>query len=130
MVEKKKKSSTKRFGPRYGRKLKEKVADIEAGHRGRHKCPYCGKNGIKRLSIGIWFCRLCKVKFASKAYSIDSKMITKDVEEEPSKKDKENSEKSKDAETDVHETQEVSESKKILEPKEITKKEGEEDGKV
>ena len=96
MAEKKKKSSTKRFGTRYGRKLKEKVADIESGHRGRHKCPYCGKNGIKRLSSGIWFCRLCEVKFASDAYSISSKMITKNIEKKSSENIKEKSSKPKE----------------------------------
>jgi large subunit ribosomal protein L37Ae len=76
MADKKKNTSTKRFGTRYGRSLKDKVADMESGHRGRHKCPYCGKNGIKRLAAGIWTCRICNVKFAGNAYSISSKMIS------------------------------------------------------
>ena len=77
-----KKLTTKRFGTRYGRSLKEKVADIESGYRGRHNCPYCGKKGIKRLALGIWFCKLCKVKFAGKAYSFNKKSVKQEVNEE------------------------------------------------
>lgn len=77
-VKKRKKSSTKRFGARYGRRLKEKVAEIEAGHRGRHKCPYCSKKNVKRLAAGIWFCKSCKVKFAGRAYSIGKKKAVKE----------------------------------------------------
>lgn len=95
MADKKKKLSTKRFGPRYGRRLKEKLAEIESGHRGRHKCPYCGKKGIKRLALGIWTCRLCKVKFAGKAYSMGKKMITREV---PKKVEKEAPKKTEEKE--------------------------------
>jgi|APSaa5957512576_1039674.scaffolds.fasta_scaffold168543_1 large subunit ribosomal protein L37Ae len=84
----KKRDSTKRFGPRYGRKLKEKLADAEAGHRGRHKCPYCGKNNARRLSAGIWTCKSCNVKFTGKAYSISNKLITAEVVEEKPKSEK------------------------------------------
>ncbi len=77
----KKSESTKRFGTRYGRKLKEKVAEAESGHRGRHKCPYCGKNNAKRIAAGIWTCTSCKVKFTGNAYSIGKSTSTKKEEE-------------------------------------------------
>jgi large subunit ribosomal protein L37Ae len=86
MVKKKhKKDSTKRFGTRYGRKLKEKVSEIEKEHRGRHKCPYCNKIGLKRLVAGIWFCNSCNVKFASGAYSIHKKVVIKNKVKEEDK---------------------------------------------
>ena len=75
----KKRDSTKRFGPRYGRKLKERLADAEAGHRGKHKCPYCAKNTAKRLAAGIWTCKSCNVKFTGKAYSMSKKAAIQDV---------------------------------------------------
>ncbi|TKJ17078.1 50S ribosomal protein L37ae [Candidatus Woesearchaeota archaeon B3_Woes] len=78
--QKRKKSSTKRFGPRYGRRLKEKVAEIESGHRGRHICPYCSKKNVRREAAGIWFCKSCKVKFAGRAYSIGKKRTVKEEE--------------------------------------------------
>lgn len=82
MAEKKKKrksESTKRFGPRYGRRLKEKVAEIEKGHRGRHKCPFCNKKSVKRIAVGIWLCKSCNAKFAGKAYSMGKIVSTSDA---------------------------------------------------
>ena len=72
MAEKKKrkKASTKRFGPRYGRRIKEKLADVEKAHLGKQKCPFCSKNSVKRVAVGIWHCKSCKRKFAGRAYNI------------------------------------------------------------
>ena len=78
--------SVKRFGARYGRKLKLKFSKIEAEQRKLHKCPYCNKIAVKRVAVGIWNCRKCKAKFTGKAYSISKKIITKEgkiAEEEP-----------------------------------------------
>ena len=78
--------SVKRFGARYGRKLKIKFSKIEAEQRKLHKCPYCSKIAVKRIAVGIWSCKKCNVKFTGKAYSITKKIITKEgkiVEEEP-----------------------------------------------
>jgi large subunit ribosomal protein L37Ae len=86
MAKKVKKLSTKRFGTRYGRRLKEKVAEIESNYRKRNKCPYCGKTNVKRIALGIWNCRSCKTKFTGRAYSILKKKLVQ--EEEPSKKEK------------------------------------------
>jgi large subunit ribosomal protein L37Ae len=92
----KKRDSTKRFGPRYGRKLKEKLADAEAGHRGRHKCPYCGKNNARRIVAGIWTCKSCNIKFTGRAYSIGNKLIIKKIVE-----DKEEGVKESNSSSDV-----------------------------
>ena len=90
---KKKSESTKRFGPRYGRRLKEKVAEIEAGYRKKNKCPYCGKINVKRVALGIWFCKSCNSKFTGKAYSLSKKTLTKPINVKPKKKiEKESSE--------------------------------------
>jgi len=59
MVEIKKYGSTKRFGPRYGRKLKERFGKVEAEQRKKHKCPYCSALKAKRISVGIWECKRC-----------------------------------------------------------------------
>ena len=63
--------STKRFGARYGRRTKKSFGNIEAKQRGKHKCPYCNKEAVKREAVGIWECRKCLVKFAGKAYTIN-----------------------------------------------------------
>lgn len=64
--------SAKRFGVRYGKRNKEKLAILEREHRGRRKCPYCNYLKLKRTSKGLWHCEKCNVKFASKAYTIAS----------------------------------------------------------
>jgi large subunit ribosomal protein L37Ae len=63
-------TSTKRFGPRYGRRTKLQFGNIEEVQRSRQKCPYCKKMKVKRLSTGIWHCLKCDAKFTGKAYSI------------------------------------------------------------
>jgi len=78
--------SVKRFGARYGRKPKLKFSKIEAEQRKLHKCPYCNKEAVRRVAVGIWKCRKCYVKFTGKAYSLSKKIMTKETEmiaEEP-----------------------------------------------
>jgi len=64
----KKLGSAGRLGSRYGRRIKKRILDVEKLQRGRHKCPYCAKIAVKRLSAGIWECNKCDAKFAGKAY--------------------------------------------------------------
>jgi ribosomal protein eL43 len=65
--------STKRFGPRYGARNRERLAIVEKEHRGRHKCPFCNFVKVKRLSKGIWTCEKCKETFTGKAYTFETK---------------------------------------------------------
>ena len=84
--------SIKRFGPRYGRNAKQKLAKIEAIQKGKHQCPYCHSLKAKRLSVGIWTCGKCKAKFTGKAYSV-KRVITEEAEEKVEEEVKEESEK-------------------------------------
>ena len=59
-----------RFGARYGKKLRAKVAEVERKQKSWQKCPYCSKFRVKRVSAGIWQCRSCKAKFTGKAYEV------------------------------------------------------------
>ncbi len=70
MAEVKKLGSVKRFGARYGRRTKHRLAQIERVQKGKHTCPYCRAPKVKRLATGIWACRKCKAKFTGKAYSL------------------------------------------------------------
>jgi len=70
MVSKKVKSAG-RFGVRYGRKIRQRVLDVEKKQRRWHKCPQCSKERVKRLSFGIWQCKKCSTKFANKAYFVE-----------------------------------------------------------
>ncbi len=73
--------SAKRFGTRYGRRLREKVASAEKEYRGKKPCPFCRKNHLKRVAAGIWECRKCGSKFAGKAYNPSLNKKTSEVEQ-------------------------------------------------
>ena len=66
----KKSRAAGRFGARYGKKVRTKLADVEVKQRVRQKCPLCSKMGVKRLSKGIWHCKKCGKKFASDVYHL------------------------------------------------------------
>ncbi len=67
---KKKLGSGGRFGTRYGKKIRQKVSDIEEKSRALHKCPDCRKVKVKRVASGIWHCKSCDVTIAGKAYTL------------------------------------------------------------
>ena len=62
--------SVKRFGARYGRRLREKIGKIEHEQHQLYKCPYCHFAKVKRLSVGIWHCGKCDSRFTNMAYSV------------------------------------------------------------
>ncbi len=62
--------SAKRFGTRYGKSVKEKVAKVESIQRSNQKCPTCLKNKAKQMVAGIFSCSGCGAKFSGKAYSV------------------------------------------------------------
>lgn len=66
----KKTKAAGRFGARYGKRSKAKLAAVETKQRKKQKCPFCGKVGVKRVASGIWQCKrkTCGKKFASGAY--------------------------------------------------------------
>ncbi len=70
MAKKAKYGSTKRYGTRYGRTLKEKVGKVEALQKKKYSCPSCNYLKVKRVSSGIWQCEKCNLKFTSKAYTV------------------------------------------------------------
>lgn len=74
--------STKRYGPRYGRRIKEKLGKIEVEQKKRQQCPYCGKAAVRRKSVGIWFCKSCKATFTGFAYSVSRMAAAEEQVEE------------------------------------------------
>jgi large subunit ribosomal protein L37Ae len=70
----KKFGSIKRYGARYGRRLKDKIADIEKKSKKLGKCPFCKKLRAKRIAAGIWKCRKCGSKFTGNAYYLEEKI--------------------------------------------------------
>ncbi len=67
----KKTKSAGRFGPRYGKKIRDRLVNVEIKQRKRQKCPFCEKLGVKRLSKGIWQCSKCNKKFAGGTYYLE-----------------------------------------------------------
>lgn len=84
--------SVKRFGARYGRRVKNKLAKIEAIQKGKHKCPYCHSMKAKRIAFGIWNCKKCGAKFTGKAYSIKKIVLSEEESEKKNKNIEENEE--------------------------------------
>jgi len=64
----------KRFGTRYGRTTKHKLAKIEIELKKDHKCPYCSKLKVHRVSYGIWSCDKCKNIFTARAYTVGKRL--------------------------------------------------------
>lgn len=62
--------SAKRFGTRYGKSTKSKVAKVEAVQRSKQKCPACMKMKAKRVASGIFVCDGCGAKFTGKSYAV------------------------------------------------------------
>jgi len=60
--------SAGRFGPRYGRFVRKRVAEMEKISRAYHRCPKCDTMSVKRAGTGIWTCRKCGYTFAGGAF--------------------------------------------------------------
>ena len=71
MVKSKKTKSAGRFGARYGKRVRDKLVNVELKQRKKQKCPLCGRLGVKRLSKGIWKCPKCSKKFAGGTYYLE-----------------------------------------------------------
>lgn len=65
--------ASKRYGPRYGRRLRQKVETVEAMQKTNYQCPFCHKNAVKRMAVGIWECPKCAAVFTAKAYNVPKK---------------------------------------------------------
>ncbi len=72
--------STKRFGARYGRRIKEKLGKVELIRKKKQMCPYCAKQAVVRKSYGIWNCRHCNAEFTGYAYSVSKKSSAEEKE--------------------------------------------------
>lgn len=68
MPKKSSSDSTKRFGARYGRKIRKKVSEIEKKQKSTYECPNCKQKSLERKGTGIWECKKCGNKIAGGAY--------------------------------------------------------------
>ncbi|MWG35504.1 50S ribosomal protein L37ae [Halomarina oriensis] len=60
--------SAGRFGARYGRVARRRVAEIESDMHDDHTCPDCGSPTVDRKGTGIWVCGRCDYTFAGGTY--------------------------------------------------------------
>jgi large subunit ribosomal protein L37Ae len=60
--------SAGRFGARYGRVSRKRVAEIESDMNADHTCPDCGSDAVDRQGTGIWQCGKCGYKYAGGTY--------------------------------------------------------------
>jgi len=65
---KKRTGSAGRFGARYGRVARKRVAEIESDMHDDHVCPDCGNEAVDRQGTGIWQCERCGYKYAGGTY--------------------------------------------------------------
>jgi len=73
-------NAVRRYGTRYGRRNRYKVALIEVEQKKSHKCPKCAFMKVKRVSTGIWQCQKCNAKFTGRAYTVGKPSVAKDLE--------------------------------------------------
>ncbi len=52
----------------YGKKIREKVDDINRKRKSTYRCPSCSRLSVKYISAGVWSCRKCGKRFASDAF--------------------------------------------------------------
>ncbi|PSP57867.1 50S ribosomal protein L37ae [Halobacteriales archaeon QH_7_66_36] len=60
--------SAGRFGARYGRVARRRVAEIEEDTNADHTCPECGEDRVSRQGTGIWACGYCGYKYTGGSY--------------------------------------------------------------
>eukprot|EP01015_Nassula_variabilis_P006056 TRINITY_DN145_c0_g1_i5.p1 TRINITY_DN145_c0_g1~~TRINITY_DN145_c0_g1_i5.p1 ORF type:complete len:169 (+),score=65.94 TRINITY_DN145_c0_g1_i5:92-598(+) len=61
---------TRKYGTRYGASLRKIIKKFEIQQHARYLCPFCGKQSVRRVSIGIWQCRGCYKTVAGGAWSL------------------------------------------------------------
>jgi large subunit ribosomal protein L37Ae len=65
----KKVGTSGRFQARYGVRARTRVREVEIQQKGKHICPQCGLQTVRRIGTGIWNCKKCDYTFAGGAYS-------------------------------------------------------------
>jgi large subunit ribosomal protein L37Ae len=64
----KKAGITGKYGLRYGASLRKTIKKVEISQRKKYRCPFCGKDAVRRNVVGIWTCLKCGKATAGGAY--------------------------------------------------------------
>jgi large subunit ribosomal protein L37Ae len=70
----KKVGPTRGLGSRYGATVRKRYIKVVKGMKKPHKCPQCGLQRVKRVSVGVWKCRKCGFTFTGGAYTPITKL--------------------------------------------------------
>lgn len=70
----KKVGPTRGLGPRHGASVRKRYVKVVTDVRGIYKCPQCGLQRVRRVSVGIWRCRKCGLTFTGGAYIPTTKL--------------------------------------------------------
>ena len=70
----KKVGPTRGLGARYGAMVRKRYIKVVKEMKKRHKCPQCGLQRVKRVSVGVWKCRKCGFTFTGGAYTPITKL--------------------------------------------------------
>jgi large subunit ribosomal protein L37Ae len=70
----KKVGPTRGLGSRYGATVRKRYIKVVKGMKKPHRCPQCGLQRVKRVSVGVWKCRKCGFTFTGGAYTPITKL--------------------------------------------------------
>ena len=71
---KKKTVTIRGLGARYGSTVRKRYVKIVDEMKTPHRCPQCGFQRVKRVSVGVWQCRKCGFTFTGGAYTPITKL--------------------------------------------------------
>lgn len=67
---------TRGLGSRYGATVRKRYIKVVEEMKKPHRCPQCGLQRVKRVSVGVWKCRKCGFTFTGGAYTPTTKLGT------------------------------------------------------
>jgi large subunit ribosomal protein L37Ae len=70
----KKVGPTRGLGSRYGATVRKRYIKVLKEMKRPHRCPQCGLQRVKRVSVGVWKCRKCGFTFTGGAYTPTTKL--------------------------------------------------------
>ena len=65
---------TRGLGSRYGAMVRKRYIKVVKDVKRPHRCPQCGLQRVKRVSVGVWKCRKCEFTFTGGAYTPITKL--------------------------------------------------------
>ena len=58
----------RKYGTRYGARLRKTIKKMDVIQHGKYICSFCGKKSMRRIAAGIWGCKSCCKCVAGGAY--------------------------------------------------------------